>query len=80
MIKLVTGEEPMIQEALGYLRERYGMPSEDIQRLEIDAETGQPMRLTVTLVVREPAGAKGQAGRPPARPRPDGWISERSTL
>lgn len=57
-IRLVRGDEPMIQEALKHLRERYGIPKDDIQRLEIDAETGQPMRLTVTLLVREPAEVK----------------------
>jgi hypothetical protein len=44
-----TGQEATISSAIDYLARRYRMPPEDIRGVRIDAEVGEPIRLTVTL-------------------------------
>lgn len=53
-IKVVsTGKEPLIRDAVAWLEER-GIKPAEIRSVSVDATVGQPLTLSVVLIVRDP--------------------------
>jgi hypothetical protein len=53
-IKLVTGREPILAEALAWL-ERKGIPARMIKSISVDGAVGTPLLITATFIVDDPA-------------------------
>lgn len=52
LVIVQNGQEPIIANAVEYLRDRYGIPADDITAVRIDGNVGQPLEITVTVMVR----------------------------
>lgn len=52
-IKVVTGSGPLLSGALAWL-ERRGIPAREIRTVSMHAEVGDPLVLTVELIVPDP--------------------------
>jgi hypothetical protein len=61
-IKLVTGREPVLAEALSWLESR-GLKPTEIRAVSIDAKVGAPLIITVSLIVQDPAEVTPEAVR-----------------
>lgn len=52
-VRLVTGREPVLAEALAWLETR-GIKPNEIRAISMDAEVGEPLVMKVTLLVNDP--------------------------
>lgn len=66
-IKLVTGSEPTIAEALAWLGRR-GLQPREIRGIAIDAQVGQPLMITATFIVSDPSEVTISEADAPALP------------
>jgi hypothetical protein len=67
MIKICqSGNEPGVRQALDYLGKRYGIPDGEVRGVSLAAEVGQPIAITVTVLMHEdeaPAEGPTKDGR-----------------
>ena len=59
--RIVTnGQDPLTKPIIDYLTDRYGLPADDIQRVQLDSTISDVQRIIVTLIVRaDPTPAAG---------------------